>query len=143
MEDREIEGGVRFEVLSIGVVHSTLLDRSAAPKQAWEGAPQARIEIHPAYRDCLLGLEAGQEIWIFTWFHQARRSVFQVHPRGLIGNPLMGVFATRSPDRPNPIGLHRATITSVDPAGWLTVDALEAIDGTPVADIKPALECRT
>jgi len=130
-----------FEITPVGVVHCTLRERSAAPRQPWEGAPEARLEIHAPYLDCLDGLEAGQEVWVLTWFHQSRRSVTKVHPRGVKDNALMGVFATRSPDRPNPIGMHRVKIVSVDPAGWLTVDALEAIDGTPVVDIKPALAC--
>ena len=84
------------------------------------------------------GVEAGQDIWILTWLHQARRSVTKVHPGGNLQNPEMGVFATRSPDRPNPIGLHRARILSMQD-GRLQVDGLEAIDGTPVVDIKPVL----
>jgi tRNA-Thr(GGU) m(6)t(6)A37 methyltransferase TsaA len=123
----------------IGYVHSTLKQRSDAPRQGWEGAPDARLEIDPAFIECLDGIEPGQDIWIFTWLHEAQRSVLKVHPRGDALNPLTGVFATRSPDRPNPIGLHRAKVLSVDGERWLRVQGLEAIDGTPIIDIKPVL----
>ena len=129
-----------FEVSPIGYVHSTLKQRSGAPRQGWEGAPNAQLEILPAFVECLDGIQSGQDIWIFTWLHEAQRSVLKVHPRGDVLNPLTGVFATRSPDRPNPIGLHRAKVLSVDADGWLQVQALEAIDGTPIIDIKPVLE---
>ncbi|MGI8744769.1 MAG: SAM-dependent methyltransferase [Bryobacteraceae bacterium] len=103
-----------FLISPIGYVHSTLKDRSGAPRQGWEGAPNARLEIHSAFSECLDGIQSGQDIWIFTWLYRARRSVLKVHPRGCVLNPLAGVFATRSPDRPNPIGLHRAKVLSVD-----------------------------
>jgi tRNA-Thr(GGU) m(6)t(6)A37 methyltransferase TsaA len=128
-----------FDISPIGAVHSTLKVRSGAPRQGWEDAPNARLEIYPAYLQALDGLRAGQEIWILTWLHEARRSVLKVHPRGQVLNPLMGVFATRSPDRPNPIGLHRTKVLSANADGWLEVQGLEAIDGTPVVDIKPVL----
>ena len=137
-----IETVQSFEVSPIGCVHSTLKERAGAPRQAWEGAPNARLEIHAAFVECLDGIQPGHEIWILTWLHESRRSVLKVHPRGEVFNPLMGVFATRSPDRPNPIGLHRAKVLSVDGNGWLEVDGLEAIDGTPIVDIKPVLERR-
>lgn len=129
-----------FELAPIGHVRSVLKDRSTAPRQGSEGAPDALIEIVPEFLDCLDGIAPGQEIWIFTWLHQARRHVRKVHPRKNLDNPLTGVFATRSPDRPNPIGLHRCKVLGVHES-TLTVHALEAIDGTPVIDIKPALEC--
>jgi tRNA-Thr(GGU) m(6)t(6)A37 methyltransferase TsaA len=129
-----------FEVSPIGYVHSTLKERSGAPRQPWEGAPSATVQIDPAYLEALEGIEPGHDIWIVTWLHQARRSVLKVHPRGETQNPLAGVFATRSPDRPNPIGLHRVRVLSMDGNGSLHVDALEAIDGTPIIDIKPVLE---
>jgi tRNA-Thr(GGU) m(6)t(6)A37 methyltransferase TsaA len=128
-----------FEAIPIGCVRSTLKDRRGAPRQAWEGAPNAVLEIDPAFLQGLEGIAPGQEIWILTWLHHGRRSVLQVHPRGETANPLMGVFATRSPDRPNPIGMHRAKVLSVD-GGRLEVEGLEAIDGTPVLDIKPVLD---
>lgn len=133
---------MNFEISPIGYVRSTLMERSGAPRQGWEGAPDARLEIDPAFVAGLDGIEAGQDIWIITWLHESRRSVLKVHPRGNILNPLMGVFATRSPDRPNPIGLHRAKILSLDGAGGIEVQGLEAIDGTPIVDIKPVLERR-
>jgi len=130
-----------FDISPIGYVHSTLKKRSGAPRQGWEeGAPDARLEIHPAFVQALDGIKPGQEIWILTWLHESRRSVLKVHPRGEVLNPMMGVFATRSPDRPNPIGLHRAKVLSIDGDRWLQVQGLEAIDGTPIIDIKPVLE---
>jgi tRNA-Thr(GGU) m(6)t(6)A37 methyltransferase TsaA len=128
------------ELVTVGRVHSTLTQRAAAPRQGYEGAPDARIEIDPAYVHALDGMEAGQDILILTWLHQAQRDVLKVHPRGDLKNPLTGVFATRSPDRPNPIGLHRVRLVSIENGRWLHVDGLEAIDGTPVVDIKPVLE---
>jgi tRNA-Thr(GGU) m(6)t(6)A37 methyltransferase TsaA len=133
---------LRFEISAIGYVRSTLKTRSGAPRQASEGAPPAWLEMEPEFLDALDGIDAGQEIWILTWFHKSDRSVLKVHPRGEEQNPLKGVFATRSPDRPNPVGLHRAMILGRDSAGRVQVDALEAIDGTPIIDIKPVLECR-
>ena len=131
-----------FEIAPVGYVRSTLKDRSSAPRQASEGAPSAWLEIDAAFLDALEGIDAGQDIWILTWLHESNRSVLKVHPRGEEHNPLKGVFATRSPDRPNPVGLHRAVIVSRDGRGRIQVDALEAIDGTPIIDIKPVLECR-
>jgi tRNA-Thr(GGU) m(6)t(6)A37 methyltransferase TsaA len=133
-----------FDISPIGYVHSTLKERSGAPRQGWEGAPNAKLEIYPGFVQALDGIESGQDIWILTWLHESRRSVLKVHPRGEVSNPLMGVFATRSPDRPNPIGLHRTKVLSVDNDGWIQVEGLEAIDGTPIIDIKPVLEncCR-
>jgi tRNA-Thr(GGU) m(6)t(6)A37 methyltransferase TsaA len=129
-----------FDISPIGFVHSTLKQRSGAPRQGWEGAPDARLEIDAAFGEGLDGIEPGQDIWIFTWLHEAQRSVLKVHPRGDVLNPMKGVFATRSPDRPNPIGLHRAKVLSIDGDRWLHVEGLEAIDGTPIIDIKPVLE---
>jgi tRNA-Thr(GGU) m(6)t(6)A37 methyltransferase TsaA len=128
-----------FDVFPIGYVRSIIKQRSDAPRQGWEGAPDARLEIDTAFIECLDGIESDQDIWIFTWLHEAQRSVLKVHPRGDGLSPLTGVFATRSPDRPNPIGLHRAKVLSVDGERWLSVQGLEAIDGTPILDIKPVL----
>jgi tRNA-Thr(GGU) m(6)t(6)A37 methyltransferase TsaA len=133
---------LNFEIVPVGYVRSSLKNRSGAPRQASEGAPPAWLEIDAAFLDALDGIGAGQDIWIFTWFHESNRSVLKVHPRGEERNPLTGVFATRSPDRPNPVGLHRAVILGRDATGRIEVDALEAIDGTPIIDIKPVLECR-
>jgi tRNA-Thr(GGU) m(6)t(6)A37 methyltransferase TsaA len=129
-----------FDISPIGYVHSTLKERTGAPRQGWDGAPDVRLEIYPAFVEGLDGIEAGQDIWIFTWLHEAHRSVLKVHPRGDVTNPVMGVFATRSPDRPNPIGMHRAKVLNIDGDRWLEVQGLEAIDGTPIIDIKPVLE---
>jgi tRNA-Thr(GGU) m(6)t(6)A37 methyltransferase TsaA len=131
-----------FVITPIGQVRSELKQRAGAPRQGWEGAPNAILEIYSAFAEALDGLEVGQDIWIFTWLHESRRSVLKVNPRGEKLNPLTGVFATRSPDRPNPIGLHRAKILSIHADRELRVDGLEAIDGTPVIDIKPVLDCR-
>ena len=133
---------MNFEISPVGYVRSTLKNRSRAPRQASEGAPSAWLDIDPAFLDALEGICSGQEIWILTWFHQSNRTVLRVHPRGEEHNPLKGVFATRSPDRPNPVGLHRAMILARHGEGHIQVDALEAIDGTPIIDIKPVLECR-
>jgi len=129
-----------FDITPIGYVHSTLEVRSNAPRQGWEGAPAARLEILPAFVQGVDGIKAGEEIWIFTWLHEARRSVLKVHPRDDVRKPMKGVFVTRSPDRPNPIGLHRAKVLSVEGDRWLQVQDLEAIDGTPIVDIKPVIE---
>jgi tRNA-Thr(GGU) m(6)t(6)A37 methyltransferase TsaA len=122
----------------VGVVRSTLRDRAHAPRQGSEGAPAARVDLDPAYADALHGIAAGDELILLTWLHEADRTVLQVHPRDDRSRPLTGVFATRSSDRPNPIGLHRVTVLDIDGLE-LSVGPLEAIDGTPVVDIKPAI----
>jgi tRNA-Thr(GGU) m(6)t(6)A37 methyltransferase TsaA len=129
-----------FSVLPIARVHSSLKDPEEAPKQGHEGAPDARIEVLPEFTDALDGIEAGQEIVLLTWFHRADRDTLKTHPRSDPSNPLTGVFATRSPDRPNPIGLHKVEVLAVEGERRLSVRGLEAIDGTPVIDIKPVLE---
>lgn len=133
---------LRAEVVPIGWVRSSLISRTAAPKQGWEGAPDARVLIEPAYRPGLDRLEAGQDLLILTWLHQSRRDVLATHPRDDHSQPLTGVFATRSPDRPNPIGVHRVRLVAIESDGVLHVTPLEAIDGTPVVDIKPVLDRR-
>lgn len=120
----------------IGVLESELKERSDAPKQGSEGAPDAWLEVHTWAADALRGLAAGDEIIVITWLHQARRDVFQVHPRSDLSRPLAGVFATRSPDRPNPLGLHTVTLREIA-GNRLRIGPIEAIDGTPVIDIKP------
>ncbi len=122
----------------IGRIESDLTDRKDAPRQADEDAPSARIVLRDEVVGGLLQLEAGTSIFVLTWLHQANRDVLQVHPRRELERPLCGVFATRSPDRPNPIGLHRTTVTAIE-GSTIAVDHLEAIDGTPVIDIKPVL----
>jgi tRNA-Thr(GGU) m(6)t(6)A37 methyltransferase TsaA len=126
-------------VVPIGRVHSSLTEPAEAPKQGHEGAPDARIEVLPDFVEALDGIEPGDEVVLLTWFHQADREVLKVHPRDDPSNPLTGVFATRSADRPNPIGLHRVEVLDLEDERWLTVRGLEAIDGTPVIDIKPVL----
>ena len=120
----------------IGVIRSTLVDRSDAPMQGSDGAPDAWIEIEGWAAEALHGLAVGDRILVVTWLHQADRDVLKVHPRDDPGTPLTGVFATRSPDRPNPLGLHPVTLHAIG-ATRLRVGPIEAIDGTPVVDIKP------
>ena len=126
-------------VFPIGRVHSPLRRPGDAPKQGYEGAPNARIQIETSFLPGLDGIGPGQQILILTWLHEARRDVLAVHPRDDKTQPLAGVFATRSADRPNPIGVHRVKVLAVESGGALLVEGLEAIDGTPVLDIKPAL----
>ena len=125
-------------VRPVGRVRSPLADRAAAPKQADEGAPPARIEIDPAFAAALDGLAAGADVLVLTWLDRASRDVLTTRPRDDPDRAEQGVFATRSPDRPNPIGLHRVRITAVEGTS-VGVDALEALDGTPVLDLKPVL----
>jgi tRNA-Thr(GGU) m(6)t(6)A37 methyltransferase TsaA len=122
----------------VGVVRSPLARRADAPRQGDEGAPDATILLEPSYADALRGIGVGDELILLTWLHEADRSVLQVHPRDDETRPLTGVFATRSSDRPNPVGLHRVTVLGID-GPELAVGPLEAIDGTPVVDIKIAL----
>ena len=130
-------GGITLR--PIGVVRSVLVAREQAPRQGSEGAPEAWVEIDPAFADAVAGIVEGDEIILLTWLDRSRRDVIQVHPRGDLANPLTGVFATRSPDRPNPIGLHRVRVLEADGRARLRVWPLEAIDATPVIDIKPVL----
>jgi tRNA-Thr(GGU) m(6)t(6)A37 methyltransferase TsaA len=128
-----------FTLRPIGQLRSTLRDPATAPKQGREGAPDAWLEVDAAFADALLGVAAGDELIVITWLHRADRGVLQVHPRGDPQAPLSGVFATRSPHRPNPLGLHRVTVREV--AGpRLRVGPIEAIDGTPVVDVKAVLD---
>ncbi len=125
------------ELVFIGTVRSSIKDLHNAPKMEDEpGAVRARIELDPTYVDGLDEMRVGAELELFTWFHKADRSVLNVHPRGDKSRPQRGVFSTRSPFRPNPIGLHRVTLVEFDGPTTLIVEPLEAIDGTPVIDIK-------
>ena len=125
----------------IGVIRSLLKRRGAAPKQGFEGAPDAWLELSGFAAQGLEGLTTGDAIIILTWLHRARRDVLKVHPRSDRMRPLTGVFATRSPDRPNPIGLHRVEVKKIA-KNRLRIGPIEAIDGTPVIDIKPVLSVR-
>lgn len=122
----------------IGVIRSTIKRRGDAPRQGSEGAPDAWLEIEPWAAAGLHRLAAGDELIVITWFHQARRDVLQVHPRSDPSNPLTGVFATRAPDRPNPLGLHPVTVRAIR-GRRLRIGPIEALDETPVVDLKPAL----
>jgi tRNA-Thr(GGU) m(6)t(6)A37 methyltransferase TsaA len=130
-----------FAVRPIGRVSSPLVDPATAPKQGFEGSPPAEIVFDPAVREGLRDLVPGAEALVLTWFDRADRSVLAVHPRDDRSVPMRGVFSTRSPDRPNPVGLHRVTVEAID---GLTVRVrdLEALDGTPVVDVKPVLDER-
>ena len=127
-----------YQVRPVARVESSLTDRSTAPKQGDEGAPPARVVFAPEYHAAAADLRPGDRLVLLTWLHEADRDVQTVHPRSDPGRPREGVFSTRSPDRPNPIGLHMVTVTAVE-NGTLTVTGLEAIDGTPVLDVKPVL----
>ena len=129
---------MQIELTPIGVVRSALRDPADAPNQPHRGAPPAVLEIDPIYKDALHLIEPGDRLIVLTWLHLADREVRQTHPMGDTSIPLTGVFRTRSQDRPNPIGVHRVTVTAVD-GSTLHVDALEAIDGTPIVDVKVAL----
>jgi tRNA-Thr(GGU) m(6)t(6)A37 methyltransferase TsaA len=124
----------------IGVVRSTLKSLDDAPKQGSEGAPDAWLEIEPAFAEALAGIGVGDALVVLTWLDRARRDLLKVHPRGDPKNPLTGIFATRAPHRPNPIGLHRVEVREIGSPHRLRVGPLEALDGTPVVDLKPVLE---
>jgi tRNA-Thr(GGU) m(6)t(6)A37 methyltransferase TsaA len=127
-----------FTLEPIGLIRSTLTQLEDAPRQGDEGAPEAWLELKPKGALGLVGLAVGDELIVLTWLHRAQRDVLQVHPRDDLNRPLTGVFATRSSDRPNPIGLHRVTVLEIG-ANQLRVAPLEAIDGTPILDLKPVL----
>ena len=127
-----------MELVAIGTVQSPLTDRAAAPKQGDEGAPDAWLSLEATYADALDGIAPGDELLVFTWLDRADRSVLRVHPRDDAARREQGVFATRSPDRPNPIGLHRVTVLAIEETR-LHVRDLEALDGTPIIDLKPLL----
>jgi tRNA-Thr(GGU) m(6)t(6)A37 methyltransferase TsaA len=130
--------GPRFDAIAVGSVSPPLTDLDAAPKQGDEGAPEATIIFAGEFVAALEGIAAGDDVLVLAWLDRADRDVLRVHPRGDESRPETGVFATRSPDRPNPIGLHRVEVVSIDGA-TMTVRGLEAVDGTPVLDVKPVL----
>lgn len=128
-----------FQVHPVGRVESPLKDRDLAPRQGDEGAPDAWLIVEPAVRQGIANITVGSEIIVLTWLDRAQRDVLAVHPRGDENHPLTGVFSTRSPDRPNPIGLHTVRVLEIDGLR-IGVRNLQALDGTPVVDIKPVLE---
>jgi tRNA-Thr(GGU) m(6)t(6)A37 methyltransferase TsaA len=130
---------VTYVLRPIGWVESPLVDRDMAPRQGDEGSPEAWLVFEPDVREGLRDLRPGTEVIVLTWLDRARRDVLVVHPRGDLARPETGVFSTRSPDRPNPIGLHRVTIVSID-GTRMRVRDLEALDGTPIVDVKPVLD---
>jgi tRNA-Thr(GGU) m(6)t(6)A37 methyltransferase TsaA len=138
MGDTTMPNPDTYEVRPIGIVRSTLTTRDDAPRQGWLGAPDAWIDVRVEAREGLLGIEPGDDLDVITWLHLADRTVRRVHPRGDETAPLRGVFATRSPARPNPLGIHRVTVLEVVDDS-LHVEPLEAVDGTPVVDIKAGL----
>ena len=127
-----------FNVRPIGRVESALRTLESAPRQADEGAPSAWLVFEDEVREGLASLRRGDQLIVLTWLDRARRDVLVVHPRGDATRPLEGVFSTRSPHRPNPIGLHRVEVIAVDGLR-VQVDHLEALDGTPIVDVKPVL----
>jgi tRNA-Thr(GGU) m(6)t(6)A37 methyltransferase TsaA len=134
-----METGVRsFEVNAIGKVESPLTDLESAPRQPDEGAPGAWLVFEPEMLEALRSLRTGDEVIVLTWLDRARRDVMSVHPRGDTSRAQEGVFSTRSPHRPNPIGLHRVEITAID-GQRVRVRSLEAVNETPVIDVKPIL----
>jgi tRNA-Thr(GGU) m(6)t(6)A37 methyltransferase TsaA len=128
-----------FVLRPVGYVRSPLTDPETAPKQGDEGAPEAWLEFGPEVADAVRDLSPGTAVVVLTWLDRARRDVLVVHPRGDLTRPPTGVFSTRSPDRPNPVGLHRVRVLAVDGLRVRVAD-LEALDGTPVVDVKPVLE---
>ncbi len=127
-----------YEIRPIGRVESSLVDRANAPRQGTEGAPDAWLAIRPDFAEAMRDLGVDDEVFVLTWLHQADRDVLVVHPRDDIRNPEKGVFSTRSSDRPNPVGLHRVRVAAIADLRIL-VRGIEAVDGTPVVDIKPVI----
>jgi tRNA-Thr(GGU) m(6)t(6)A37 methyltransferase TsaA len=129
----------RLLLRPIGTVESPLSDRESAPKQGHEGSPDAWLVFEPTVREGLQDLRVGEQAIVLTWLDRAQRDVLKVHPRGDMSIPKHGVFSTRSPDRPNPIGLHLVEILAIE-GHRVQVRDLEALDGTPILDVKPRLE---
>lgn len=137
---KSVTNNGRAELRPIGVIRSVIKRRSEAPKQGSEGAPDAWLELNSFATEGIEGITAGDDILVLTWLHEARRDVLKVHPRSDPNRALTGVFWTRSPDRPNPLGLHRVTVREIV-KNRIRIGPIEVIDGTPVVDIKPALSC--
>jgi tRNA-Thr(GGU) m(6)t(6)A37 methyltransferase TsaA len=133
-----MSGDAELELRPIGEVESSLTDRASAPKQGHEGAPDAWLVFDPAVFEGLQGIRPGDRVIVLTWLDRARRDVLRVHPRGDVTNPKQGVFNTRSPDRPNPIGLHEVEVAAID-GPRVRVRNLEALHGTPILDVKPVV----
>lgn len=129
----------QYVLRPVGLVRSPFKSLADCPKQGFEGGSDAWLEIAPLYVEALDGLTVGREILLLTWFDQAERNLLKVHPRGDQSRPLRGVFSTRSPDRPNPIGLHRVKVLEIEPAGRIRVNPMEVLDGTPLLDIKSVM----
>ncbi len=127
-----------LQLHAIGHVESPLTSRDEAPRQGDEGAPDGWLVFDEDVRPALQDVAVGQEFLVLTWLHAGDRDTLIVHPRGDLSRPAQGVFTTRSPDRPNPIGLHRVRVLAVD-GTRLRVSGIEAIDGTPIVDLKPVL----
>ena len=127
-----------YSAFAIGFIRSDIKRRGEAPRQGAEGAPDAWLELESRFVEALHGISVGEEIIVITWLHEAQRDTLKVHPRGDENFPLTGVFLTRSPDRPNPLGLHRVTVREID-GNRIRVEPIEAIDGTPVIDIKAVI----
>ena len=128
----------QFRLTLVGRVESSLTDLDSAPNQGDEGAPPAWLVFEPDVLDALDGIQPGDEVILLTWLDRARRDVLRVHPRGDVSRPQQGVFSTRSPVRPNPIGLHRVEVETIE-GNRMRVSNLEAINGTPIVDVKPVL----
>jgi len=128
---------ISYILKPVGFIRSTVKGREDAPRQGPEGAPDAWLEIEPQFAEALLGMKVGHELMVITWLHEASRDVLKGHPRNDPSRPLTGVFYTRSPARPNPLGLHPVTVRAIE-ATRLKVGPIEAFDGTPVVDIKSA-----
>ena len=128
----------RIELRVIGRVESPLSDPAFAPKQGDEGAPDAWLDTDASMLEALDGIREGDEVLVLTWLDRARRDVLRVHPRGDRSRPQQGVFSTRSPHRPNPIGLHRVKVMAID-GNRIRVRNLEAVHGTPIVDVKPVI----
>jgi len=127
-----------YEIEPIGVVESPLTDKATAPKQGFEGSPEASLVLEQRVLEGLDGIAEGQRVIVLTWLDRADRDVLRVHPRDDPSNPMQGVFNTRSADRPNPIGLHEVRVVAID-GNRLRVQDLEALDGTPIVDLKPVI----
>lgn len=139
LRSEELSPDDLYCVKPIGIVESPLRKRQNAPRQPFHDAPEAWLAIDRQFVAALDGITPGSEILVFTWLHEAKRHILKVHPGHDPANALAGVFSTRSPDRPNPVGLHRVKVLAVEKECRLKVDHLEAIDGTPIIDIKPVL----